>query len=80
VHQVNTQGPSQYPGGQPYVNQAYMGPPNQYGGNTPIIIMQQQPRKKVVYRQSGTTHGLCCLICILTGGLSLPCWICSCFF
>ncbi len=69
---ANTQGPPQY-GAPPY------------GGGAPIIIMQQQqqqqqqqPTQQIIVQPSRTNHGLCCLICILTGGLSIPCWICSC--
>jgi hypothetical protein len=74
VPNVNTQGPPQYSGGQPYMN-----PP--YGGGAPIIIMQQQQQQQqqqVIVRSRGTNHGVCCLLCILTGGLSIPCWIWSC--
>ncbi len=79
---VNTNGPPQNPGGQPYMGQPYMGPP--YGGGQPIIIMQQQQQQQqqqpqqVIVRARGTNHGLCCLICILTGGMSIPCWMYSC--
>ncbi len=78
---ANIQGPPQYLGGQPNMGQPYVGPP--YGGGAPIIIMQQQqqqqqPQQLVIVRRAGTSHGLCCLICFLTGGLSLPCWIWSC--
>jgi hypothetical protein len=79
---VNNYGPPQNPGGQPYMGQPYMGPP--YGGGQPIIIMQQQQQQQqqqpqqVIVRARGTNHGLCCLICILTGGMSIPCWMYSC--
>jgi len=100
---TNTQGPQQYPGGQPYMGQpygggqSYMGPSygggqpymgQPYGGGQPIIIMQQQQQQQqqqqwqqqqqVIVRRSGTNHGLCCLICFLTGGITLPCWILAC--
>ncbi len=83
---ANTQGPPQYPSGQPYMGQPYMGPPYgggapPYGGGAPIIIMQQpqqQQQQQVIVHQRGTNHCLCCLICFLTGGLSLPCWIWDC--
>jgi len=80
---VNNQGPQQYPGGQPYTGQPYMGPPYGGGGGPIIIIQQQQQQQQmqqqqVIVRRSGTSHGLCCLICLCTGGLSIPCWILSC--
>ena len=91
----NIHGPAQYPGGQPYASQPYMGPPQMApayggggGGGAPIIIMnnqqqqqqqqQQQSTAPVIVQSSGVNHGLCCLICFLTSGLSLPCWIVAC--
>jgi hypothetical protein len=80
---VNTYGPPQNPSHQPYMGpsygggQPYMGP--SYGGGQPIIIMQPQPHQVTVrsYRH-GHHHCLCFLICLLTGGLSIPCWIWEC--
>ena len=76
--QANIHGPPQHYGG--YGGPPYMGPP--YGGGPPIIIMQQpQQQQQIVQHvvvRSETNHALCCLICFLTGGLSLPCWIWAC--
>jgi hypothetical protein len=72
---VNTYGPPQNPSGQPY-----MGP--SYGGGQPIIIMQQPPQQQQLHlvgvRSHEHRHCLCFIICILTGGLSIPCWIWEC--
>ena len=71
---TNTYGPGPYPGGQPYMGSSY-------GGGGPIIVMQQQQQQQqqqAVVRSSGLTHGLCCLVCVLTGGFSIPCWIVYC--
>ncbi len=75
---VNNQGPQKYPDGQPYMGQPYG------GGGGPVIVMQQQQQQQRMQQQrvigggSGTSQGLCCLICLCTGGLSIPCWIWSC--
>ncbi|UJR17745.1 hypothetical protein I4U23_004643 [Adineta vaga] len=72
---TNTQGPQPYPNHPPYMNPYPYG-----GGGSPVIIMQQQQQQQhqVIVRPSGTNHAVCCLICILTGGLSIPCWIYGC--
>jgi hypothetical protein len=68
-----------------------MGPPpmsQPYGGSGPIIVMQQQQQQQqqqapqsnqtVIVQHSGVNHALCAVICLITGGLSLPCWIIAC--
>ena len=37
----------------------------------PVIIQTITPHRT-------TDHALCCLICFMTGGLSVPCWIIAC--
>ena len=66
---------------QPYGNQPYMHPPP----HQPIIIsnnmMQAQQtvaQPQYITIRRSTNHGLCCLICLLTGGVSIPCWIYAC--
>jgi hypothetical protein len=76
VPNANTQGSPQYSGDQPNIS-----PP--YGGNGPIIIVQepkQHQHQPVMGHQrgGGGNHVTCCLLCFLTGGLTLPCWICCC--
>ncbi len=81
---VNTYGPPQNPSGQPYMGpsygggQPYMGP--SYGGGQPIIIMQPHQPHQVTVRshRHGHHNCLCFIICLLTGGLSIPCWIWEC--
>ncbi|CAF1480813.1 unnamed protein product [Rotaria sp. Silwood1] len=82
---ATTQAPPPYQGAPPATGAPPYGAP-QYEGGAPIIIMQQQQQQQqqqqvqqtVIVQARGTNHGLCCLICLLTGGFSLPCWIYAC--
>jgi hypothetical protein len=77
----------------PYVQQPCYGPmpPNTYGPqqytNPPYISSMAQPvfinagmvpTHQIVHVRRQTNHGVCFLICFLTGGLSIPCWIYAC--
>lgn len=64
----NIHGPQQYP------NPPYISPIAQ-----PIIISNGMvPTQQFVTIRHPTNHCFCFLICLLTGGLSIPCWIYSC--
>jgi hypothetical protein len=65
--------PMMYPP-QPY--------PMPYAAPAPVIInnqmqQQQQQVQQIIVRR-GTNHALCCIICLLTGGINIPCWIYAC--
>ena len=64
----NTMGPPPYAWQQQPMNPNYMQP----APPAPIIV-------QTIHRPSSTTnHALCFLVCFLTGGLSIPCWIIAC--
>jgi hypothetical protein len=79
AQQANMQGHQQYMG-PPYMSPAPQQPMAQ--GPPTVIVQQmqqqQQQQQQIVWRGKGTSHSLCCLLCFLTGGLTLPCWIYAC--
>lgn len=36
------------------------------------------PTTQIITIRRQTNHALCCLICVLTGGMNIPCWIYAC--
>jgi hypothetical protein len=64
----NTRGPPEY------TNSPYKSPmPQQI-----IISNGTVPVQHLFNVGRSTSHGLCFLICLLTSGLSIPCWIYGC--
>lgn len=66
----NMQGPPGYAPPPPPMYPAYV-PPPPVVAPAPVIVQTITPHQQ-------TNHALCCLICFLTGGLSVPCWIIAC--
>ncbi len=66
--------PNNY-GPQYYANPSYVSPPMRQ----PVVVQtDMMPAQQFVTVRRSTNQGLCCLLCFLTSGLNIPCWIYAC--
>ena len=79
---------STYPPAPNIYGPQYIGVPQMQPTPQPVIIVQQQQQQQqqqvaqvqpqYITVRNRTSNGCCCLLCLLTGGLTIPCWICNC--